>query len=774
MKILIIDDDVEICELLRWLLVKGGETTNDTFTAAITGEEGLHLAAQGGYGLILLDLELPGMNGLEVLEELRHIINARTTPVVILTGSANPNDLHRAFALGAEDFIHKPFDPQQLLVRVRAVSERRRLSDESARLALVVKHTGAAVFITDCSGVIDWINPAFTTLTGFSLSEAVGVMPTALLDSPQTDPKLIREIGTALQEGRRFEGELYYQCKSGLGRWFHVKIDPVFDDNGFLRQFVGVQTDISDRKSMDAALRESEQHMSLTFDAVAEGLVVKDGDGKIIRCNAAGEKILGLSFEQMAGMTPMDARWQTIREDGSHFPGEEHPAMVAMRTGEPVRDVVMGIDRPDGSLAWIAMNSVPLKDRDGRVTLVVSSFSDITARRQTEQELLKSRKFRALGEMVGGVAHEFNNLLQPMVIQLSVIRRDPDAPPSLIEKLQPVSDAVNNAVDLCQRVLAMGRTVTETHESISLGKLAHNTISLLGATIDSRIDVVLDIHPHTPQVWLPRSQLSQVIMNLCLNARDTLLEKLASRHPARWQPRFELKTTAVTREPSPRLGGGPSVLWGCVIVSDNGMGMSDEILARIFEPFFTTKTGSHGTGLGLAVIWNIVDSFKGWIDVQSIPGEGTTFTVYLPVDERTALPLVSMDGAESVQTPDGPRRILLVEDNEMVAKTFRAMLVSAGHQVHHVVDGESAWSILVRRHADFDMVVSDLMMPRINGMDLTRLIRQLPFRGRIVIISGYISKAQRSDLENLGVYRVLLKPVTPEALLAAVAQTPTV
>lgn len=534
----------------------------------------------------------------------------------------------------------------------------------------------------------------------------------------------------------------------------------------------GVTADVTAQRQAAEALRASEERLKLIFDTVAEGLVVMDGNGLIREYNARAEAILGLIQDPVTGHTMMDPEWTAVDLDGSNFPPGQHPLMVALQTGVPVQDVMMGVRKPGGSMVWIEISSVPMKDSHGAVALVVTSFTDVSNRLATEAELARAHKFRALGEIVGGVAHEFNNLLQPMLIQMTTLQGTRELPDAVREELEPVSEAVNQAIELCQRVLSMGRNATGSHEVMELPKQVRGAVALMEAGLDSRLEVALHMATDTPKVWLPRSQLAQVLLNLLLNARDTVMEKLGKRHALHWRPRIEVHTARRrARKPKQRGELGPDEAdWAVVVVKDSGMGMAPEVKARIFEPFFTTKPGSQGTGLGLAVIWNLVDSFQGWIDAESVEGEGSTFTVYLPISPLGA---VSTPRAKTgVEVGGQPRvhqrqRVLLVEDHEVVARTFKTILSTAGHEVERAVDGVAAWEILLKRHSEFDVVLSDLMMPRMTGIELAGLLQQIAYRGRIVLVSGYISSAQREELQTLQVHKLLHKPVNPDALLEA-------
>jgi CheY-like chemotaxis protein len=277
---------------------------------------------------------------------------------------------------------------------------------------------------------------------------------------------------------------------------------------------------------------------------------------------------------------------------------------------------------------------------------------------------------------------------------------------------------------------------------------------------------------------LERANIVQIVMNLVLNARDTILEKMARGVPADWVPRVTV-TTALA-ETARRRDGASAVPFAsaCAVltVADNGLGIPAELKARVFEPFFTTKGPGQGTGLGLAVVWNVVHSLGGWIEFEAeAHGGGTCFKVYLPVPETPGaiaeLP-PTVAGAEFAlgRRSARPLRILLAEDNPLVTETFAALLGAAGHVVTAAQDGAEAWEIFLRRGAGagFELVLADFNMPRLNGAELLQRVKTTGFAGRFVVVSGYLENERLEELKRSGADEVIRKPVTPSKLLAAV------
>ena len=396
--------------------------------------------------------------------------------------------------------------------------------------------------------------------------------------------------------------------------------------------------------------------------------------------------------------------------------------------------------------------------------------ADVTKRRLMDHEIAQSRRLRALGELAGGIAHEFNNLLTPIVATTSLLQLERKADPALLNDLNMINQAATRAAELTKRLLTFGRKGEEGAQPVRLADAVANCFALLQATVDRRIEWESHVPRDLPPIQFNPIDLSQIVFNLVINARDTLLEKLAVPGGKPWTP--VLRVSAVELPPAARpvrSGGPPRVLtaWQRITVEDNGMGIPPEIIDRIFEPFFTTKETGKGTGLGLATVWHVVTDAGGYVTVESKAGEGTKFHVTLPQWKEEAAPPKPVRPTARIQTPGSGRRILLVEDDPLVGRTAKAMLERFGHTVTHLADGAEAWSKLAGDPGQFDLLLLDVNMPRMSGVDLVRRARGVSFGGRIVVMSGRVDDQDLRDLKELKVDHILTKPFTPDELSAA-------
>ena len=405
---------------------------------------------------------------------------------------------------------------------------------------------------------------------------------------------------------------------------------------------------------------------------------------------------------------------------------------------------------------------------DGHARLCVLA-EDVTERRNLDDEIAQSRKLRAVGELVGGIAHEFNNLLTPIMLKVGQIQLDWSHDPNLIAETRLIAEAVQRSSELTQRLLTFGRKTDHRAEAVHLSAVVSNCFSLLRLTMDRRILWEQAVPSDLPPIHFSATDLNQIILNLVINARDTLLEKLAA-HRGEWTPVIRVEAKFLPADTNHRLDGTPSLRqisgWQQLTIRDNGMGMTPDVRERIFEPFFTTKPVGKGTGLGLATVWHIVTEVSGRIEVESTPGLGTAFHVYLPMlpaPDQVAVPTrAALPATPSV-------RIFMADDDPLVSNAVTAALQRAGHTVAHRPDGAVAWQYLQDHLAEYDLLLLDVNMPGLDGIELAQRLRSDGrYQGRIIITSGRLGSDDLDLITAARVDCVLNKPFAIAELLEAV------
>ncbi len=387
------------------------------------------------------------------------------------------------------------------------------------------------------------------------------------------------------------------------------------------------------------------------------------------------------------------------------------------------------------------------------------TLTDTSERRRLEDELRQAQKMEVVGELAGGIAHDFNNLLTVILgnVPLALADLPPDHPAA--QGLRDSEVAARRAAELTRQLLTFSRRSSLQPRALDLNELVEEAVRLLAHTLGPRVEIESRLARELWQVRADPSRMSQMLINLCVNARDAMPEG----------GKLSLATRNVTRtgEPAGSSGIGRQGDFVELTVRDTGRGMTPDVMARIYEPFFTTKGSDRGTGLGLSVVFGIVRQHGGWIECESAPGHGTCFGVYLPRLEGAAAASRSLP---STGAPGGTETVLLVEDEEVVRTVAQTILERKGYRVLVAGDGHEALEVFRRHRADIALVVLDLAMPKLEGGEVLRdLLREKPDL-RVIIATGYVTQPDREHLEKLGASAFLDKPFRPDDLAACVRE----
>ncbi len=489
-----------------------------------------------------------------------------------------------------------------------------------------------------------------------------------------------------------------------------------------------------------AEVARSAQRIRSIYEGIACGIVVRDAAGAIVHVNAVAEEILGRSAQELIG-TSTEAAFAAYTERGAPLSPSEWPSVVALRTGQTVRNVVLGFDQPSGERRWIQASAIPLRGPDERPIEVVLSFVDVTARKETERtlhNLAQTEKLRAIGQMAGGVAHDINQYLGLITGHGDLALRSLDGgtadPDWLRQSIQTIIQAATDGSATVNRLLTFARPrAGSVGEPVDLGHLLADVADLTAprwrdAAQADGLPVTLEIAVEgDSRVDGSPEALREALTNLIFNAVDAMPRGGAIRLAAR------------------RRGDIVDVE-----VSDTGSGIDEEIRNRIFEPFFTTK-GDRGSGLGLPVVFAIVEQHHGHVTVDSAPGRGTTFRLIFPASTAPAPP---PEPAPPVPTT---LRILAVDDDPALAKMIALMLRAEGHQVELASSGEEALRRLDETR--FDLVISDLGMGSgMNGWELARSVRDDHPGVRFCLSTGWDTRVDPARARENGVSAVISKP----------------
>ena len=504
----------------------------------------------------------------------------------------------------------------------------------------------------------------------------------------------------------------------------------------------------------ERARQDSEQRRQTIFERAPVGIAVVDAGGRYLEVNGAFERMLGYPAGDVVGR---------------HFREVTLPADLAV-TERLFDEMVAGgreqfflekrYVKQDGGAAWARLSVSAVRDAAGGLVHTVSMIEDVSERKQLEEQLLHAQKLEALGQLAGGVAHDFNNLLAAMMGYTQLIQRTMASDDPRQGDLLEIRRAGDRAAALSRQLLAFARRQVIDPRLVDVNEALRATEPMLRRLVGPDVDVVLQLAPAVARVRVDPGQLEQVILNLAVNANDAMPQGGT----------LEIATGAAILDDAytrlhPDATPGAHVL---LAVRDTGIGMTADVRARIFEPFFTTKEPGKGTGLGLATCYGIVKQAGGSIWVQSEPGRGATFRVYLPARPEAATSVPAL--AAEPPLPGGSETVMVVEDEPTVRSVTVRMLKSAGYRVLAAGDGPEALDTARRHEGEIHALVTDVMMPRMNGTQLAQLLRAERPALRTLFVSGFTEDAGVRP-EQLGKgMAYLAKPFTAEALTERLRQ----
>ena len=631
-----------------------------------------------------------------------------------------------------------PADPMAITFTVADITEINLAKAEIRTLSQAIEQSPVSIIITDLQGRIEYVNDRFTEVTGYRADEVRGMNP-RILKSGKTPPEDFAALWRTLKAGGQWRGQFQNKKKNGELFWELASISPIRDSRGVLTHFLAVKEDITDRRNALERIRYQAALLDQTRDAV----VVFGADHRIKYANASAGRMYGTSsesllgeaaepllFPQQPGMFASVCR--TTREKGE-WSGELKPP------GAPVRTFQSN---------WTA---VEIAGEAGDY-LVVNT--DVTEKRRLEEQFLRAQRMESIGTIAGGVAHDLNNILAPILIAVNLLsplmRSREDE--SLVKMLR---DGVQRGAGLVRQLLLFGRGLEGQRSEFQPRVLLKEMAKVITETFPKSITLELQIASDLWNIEADITQFHQILLNLCVNARDAM--------PHGGTLTLSAESVLLDEDyahKNPEAKAGPHIV---VRVADTGMGIAPEIFEKIFDPFFTTKSPGKGTGLGLSTVLGIVKNHGGFIQVSSSLGQGTKFNVYLPAVGKSREPV---DAHAVAAPPQGHGElILLVDDEESIRGTLERVLERNGYSVVTAGNGAEALVLCSQRKRDLKAVVTDMAMPTMDGASLIRVLHGYVPGVPVIAMSGM------ADLESIASKTApnfagfIHKPFTAEALL---------
>ena len=615
-----------------------------------------------------------------------------------------------------------------------------------------------AIFLLEDGRFID-CNPASLVLYGHERHDLIGRSPWEVSPERQPDGRLSSEksaelIGKALRRGRH-HFEWVHRRKDGEDFDAEVSLTPIRRDERL--QVLAIVHDITPRKRAEAALKASEELNRGMVQHAPIGVMYVALDGTLVYANPAMERMLGQPEGQSV---PLFGR--NVSEDPQ---AREHgipEILERVRTGEVVRNVETDYGTAHGKRVQLLTHIAPHFNADGQVIGSVFMCQDVSELRRLESQLRHAQKMEAVGTLAGGVAHDFNNLLTGITGNCELALQHLDRPEEARRLLGEVVGISRRAGELTRRLLAFSRRQDLAPRPVLLNRLIDELRRMLRRLIGEQVELLWEPAPNLDLIVADPGQVEQAIINLAVNARDAM--------PDGGCLTLRTSNRTLDAEEAAALGG---ILPGPVValeVADTGVGMDEDLQGRIFEPFFTTKEAGRGTGLGLSMVYAILEQCRGAVGVRSRSGEGSRFELVFP-SAGPAPVAEAPRPARSVELLRGSEHVLVVEDEDAVRELTVRLLTHCGYTVTAAADGQQALQAAKRMEKPVDLVLSDVIMPGLSGPALVKRLREMWPDVRVLFCSGYTDgELSRHDLSLSGTVDLLSKPFSLESLTRRVRQ----
>jgi two-component system, cell cycle sensor histidine kinase and response regulator CckA len=640
-----------------------------------------------------------------------------------------------------------------VVINSRDVSDRKQveagLRESEQRFRELFESSPDVIFVEDFAGIVLDVNPAACRLHGVTREDLIGTNVLALVP-PERQEEVARDF-KALVAGRFQQIEGASCTQDGRAVPVEIRTSRI---NYAGREAVLLHVrDITNRKLAEAALRSSEMLFHSVWENSVDGMRLTDESGNVIAVNDAFCRLVGVPRQELEGKP-----FTVI------FADSEHPGQILDEFPQRFRNRIVEQQR-ERRLTLRNGNVVTLEDTSsfvelrGQPPVLLQLFRDVTAQKRLEEQLRQAQKMEAIGQLAGGVAHDFNNILTVIHGHASLLQAGGTLTGAAARSAQQISQAAERAATLTRQLLAFSRRQLLHPRQLDMNEVVANMTKMLGRILGEDIALQLNYSPHPAPVHADAGMMEQVLLNLAVNSRDAM--------PKGGLLAIEISTLEVG---SHRLAEHPEARAGqfvCLSVIDTGCGIPPEILCRIFEPFFTTKEVGKGTGLGLATVYGIIKQHQGWIEVESEPGQGATFRVFLPRSLETAQ--VASEPPAEPPARGGTETILVVEDEAPVRELVCHVLAGHGYKILQAESGAKALKVWRESKDQISLLLTDLVMPdQVSGRELAEKLWAEQPRLKVMFTSGYSADTIGKELALRPDLNYLQKPYNPRKLALAV------
>ncbi|HKI60056.1 MAG TPA: PAS domain S-box protein, partial [Mariprofundaceae bacterium] len=586
-----------------------------------------------------------------------------------------------------------------------------------------------------------WASDGLLRVLGISKDEFDGTMESLLKHLHRDDRVAFQQSIERTNSGEK-HGTIDYRIvlPSGEMRYLHEEADVVVNEAGDRRRLIGVVQDVTEKKERQLKLNM----LSNALEQAGEAVLITDSSNHIRYVNKTFTTVTGYRLEEVIGKNPK------ILSSGRQSKAFYQKMWEEIR----VRGVWKGRiynRRKNGDVYPEQIHIRAIRNDEGEVINYAAVFSDITENIKLEHRLRESQKMEAVGTLVGGIAHDFNNILAAITGNLYLIKKDVEGLPEVIEKIETIEDESFRAADMIAQLLTFARKDVVHMEEISISELFKTTFQLTHVTVPESVILEWNDPAEELRVKGDENQIKQIILNLINNARDAL-EGLENPEIRVSLNKFMPDTAFTSRHPTASFEA-----YACIEVEDNGAGIARDTMSHIFEPFYTTKSVGKGTGLGLAMVYGSIQQHGGIIEVDSELNKGSRFRIYLPLIDAGKPKSLEEDAWSGVALGSG-ETILVVDDEDVVRSVARDLLRSVNYKVLEAADGMSAIDVFKANRVDIGLVILDVVMPRMGGVQAAEVIRSISPDIPIIFATGYDQDRVLESVADWSNVAVLSKP----------------